>query len=302
MSASETLCVLCGSANLDRRPAVISAFISEYALQKPPGISAILECLDCTMLFYELRPTDQDMAKLYTGYRGEAYFKTRSKHEFWYTRRFNESLGSEKHMPVRRRVFLDSLARHRDLSTFANVLDYGGDRGQMLTEGPGKNRFVFEMSNAVPEPHIANITRKENLVPAGYDLILLCHVLEHLSRPADMLTELKALLAPGGLLFIELPLDHFRITNIPKRNWYKKYLSFLICHPLLFQLMSFYSLALRPHLSAVPPLGFAPAHEHINMFTPNALRMCLLKGGYNVQEIFEDPRTGNLYAIAQPSN
>lgn len=302
MSVIETTCVLCGSANLDRRPAVISAFISEYALQKPIAVSAILECRDCTMLFYELRPTDEDMARLYRDYRGEAYFQTRHKHEFWYTRGFNESLGSEKNMSVRRRIFLNRLAMHRDLNTFENVLDYGGDRGQMLVEGPGRNRFVFEMSQTLPEPQITKIAKEVDLQPGGYDLILLYHVLEHISRPVDMLLKLKTLLAPEGLLFIEVPLENFSIKNIPERNWYKKYLSFLIRHPLVFQCLSFYSLALRIRFSCIPFLAFARAHEHINLFTLKALHRCLLECGYSVKEIFREGQSGNLCAIVKLSD
>lgn len=41
----------------------------------------------------------------------------------------------------------------------------------------------------------------------GFDIILLCHVLEHLKDPAAVLAGLCAHLAPGGILLIEVPND-----------------------------------------------------------------------------------------------
>ncbi|MEM1176426.1 MAG: class I SAM-dependent methyltransferase [Pseudomonadota bacterium] len=38
-----------------------------------------------------------------------------------------------------------------------------------------------------------------------YDLVIVCHVLEHIVDPADFLSQLKMRLSPGGMIFIEVP-------------------------------------------------------------------------------------------------
>lgn len=44
IDAHDIRCVACGSRQLERRTALVSPFISEYALQKPAIFSAIMEC------------------------------------------------------------------------------------------------------------------------------------------------------------------------------------------------------------------------------------------------------------------
>ena len=250
------------------------------------------------MVFYALRPDDQEMANLYTSYRGETYFRTRHKHEFWYIRAFHNRLGNESVMPARRRAFIGHLSRHYDVNTFENVLDYGGDRGQMLADGPGRRRFVYEMSDVPAESYVTRISNEQDLNPGAYNLVLLLHVLEHVSYPQHVLAKLKTLLATKGVLFVEVPREYVNIRNIPQKSWYNRYLSLLIkCKP-LFSLMYFYSTAMRIKFSIVPPWGFAVAHEHINIFSIRALHACLIKGGLDVKEVFVCPQTGNICAIA----
>jgi SAM-dependent methyltransferase len=297
--ASQIPCVACGSDHVETRTAVIAPFISEYVLQQSDTLTRIMRCRECTMMFYALRPDESDMQKLYAGYRGERYFTIRNKNEFWYTRRFHQSLGAEDTMPARRKSLLQNLARGVPLESVETVLDYGGDRGQILAEGPGSRRFVYEMSEVTPEPGIEKITREQDLKPAAYDLVLLLHVLEHVSDPLGLLRKLKTLLSDNGVLFIEVPSEAFNIHNIPGSRWYARYLSWLIRHKWVWQLMSFYSAFFRIFCGVIPPLGFAVAHEHINLFTLKALKTILEKSGFTTEDVFYDAKTGNICAIAK---
>ncbi|WP_158230593.1 bifunctional 2-polyprenyl-6-hydroxyphenol methylase/3-demethylubiquinol 3-O-methyltransferase UbiG [Mycobacterium sp. shizuoka-1] len=40
---------------------------------------------------------------------------------------------------------------------------------------------------------------------APFDLVILCHVFEHIADPRKLMDDLKPMLAPGGLVYIELP-------------------------------------------------------------------------------------------------
>lgn len=109
------------------------------------------------MIFYALRPNDLEMAKLYTSYRGEQYFRLRHKHEFWYSRGFHDRLGNESVMPTRREAFLGYLSRHYEMSRFENVLDYGGDRGQMLADGPGIDALYMKCRMSLLNPMLLKL-------------------------------------------------------------------------------------------------------------------------------------------------
>lgn len=154
------------------------------------------------------------------------------------------------------------------------------------------------MSDVPVESYVTKITNERDLNPGAYNLILLFHVLEHVPHPHQILGKLKTLLAPKGVLFIEVPREYINIRNIPRKNWYDKYLALLVKYKLLFSIMYFYSTVMRIKLSLIPPLGFAVAHEHINLFSVRALRACLLTNGLNVKEVFICQNTGNICAIA----
>jgi 2-polyprenyl-3-methyl-5-hydroxy-6-metoxy-1,4-benzoquinol methylase len=82
-----------------------------------------------------------------------------------------------------------------------------------------------------------------------YDLVLLVHVLEHLSSPTDALTRIGRLLAPSGKLYVEVP-------NFA-----------------------------RPHSAPGRQFHFA----HIYNYTPATLRMLAAKTGYRVDKAFTAP-------------
>jgi SAM-dependent methyltransferase len=88
------------------------------------------------------------------------------------------------------------------------------------------------------------------LAPAAFEVITFFHVLEHLDRPADYLREAWRLLAPGGLLIVEVPnaaSPGFRLLGL--RNFCVDY----------------------PH--------------HLVFFTPQALRDLLGRCGFTVEEV-----------------
>ncbi len=97
------------------------------------------------------------------------------------------------------------------------VLDIGAGWGHLLhalaERFPGAERHAIEYSRVCVD-HLTAIgvtvdTRPaEEVLPAvrgRFDLITLSHVLEHLLRPADALRLMRDALAPGGVLYVEVP-------------------------------------------------------------------------------------------------
>jgi len=90
---------------------------------------------------------------LYGGYRGEEYFRPAISTEFWYTRGFNDWSRPQKEeadpYAAGPRKLLYAHGRHWDLGSIGFGAGHGGDRGQILAQGPGQRRYVF---GRFPEP------------------------------------------------------------------------------------------------------------------------------------------------------
>jgi len=65
---------------------------------------------------------------------------------------------------------------------------------------------VYEISDVAPcRPEIKRLSDKSQLLI--YDYIQICHTLEHVLRPREMVLEAASHLADGGLLYLEVPQD-----------------------------------------------------------------------------------------------
>jgi len=82
-------------------------------------------------------------------------------------------------------------------------------------------RTVRLVSEAFPELClIPGDIYSENLAPGSFDVICFWHVLEHLPAPLKVLTRVRELLRPGGLVFISLPnLDSLQ-ARLFRGFWY----------------------------------------------------------------------------------
>src|SRR5947207_15996168 len=95
-------CPSCGTSEFDVRPAIVSPFLAEYLFGRRSELCEIARCRACTLTYFSRRLDDDDVARLYRGYRGPDYFRIRHKHEFWYTRAFNDGLGDDADIRGRR--------------------------------------------------------------------------------------------------------------------------------------------------------------------------------------------------------
>jgi SAM-dependent methyltransferase len=115
------------------------------------------------------------------------------------------------------------------------LVDIGCGSGEMLEAGRGK--FAACIGFDVNAPLIEHIRRRGNamvfeshfdaaLIPATWrgrpTLFALSHVLEHLEQPMDLIGTIVAAMAPGDLLYVEVPLhsgQSFRTQGFAWNLW-----------------------------------------------------------------------------------
>jgi hypothetical protein len=147
------VCPCCLSRQSTGRWALVAPFLASYAVGQPPSLCKLLECPVCTFRFFDVRLDPDEVSRLYSGYRGDRYFTERHHHEFWYSRKVNDGIGRDPEEIVTRSAAIERLVRPHDKSSnIRTVLDFGGDRGQLIPKSLGSEKYVFELSDAIPEP------------------------------------------------------------------------------------------------------------------------------------------------------
>jgi 2-polyprenyl-3-methyl-5-hydroxy-6-metoxy-1,4-benzoquinol methylase len=174
------------------------------------------KCKNCRLVFLVPSLTDDDTEKLYdTGYHEEFYFKTEPGR--------NKERQSKLLMQYK---------------PGGNLLDYGcGDasflrflrnRGYELNGAEYQPKLVDKLSISFPDIKFYSITSLTGVTERKFDIIHLCDVLGQVADPNGVIESLRAHLAPGGVLFVESPVEHnvhvfylFRAAYFKLRKWLK---------------------------------------------------------------------------------
>jgi hypothetical protein len=229
---------------------MLAPFVVEYVFCGDEYACHLCICPRCQLFFSDVRFDDAEINRLYKDYRGERYCQIREKHEPSYKSDINANFGKSKAIATRK-AFIETIITHHPTKRGESVIDYGGDRGQLIPDSltPVK-RFVYDISGVSP---IAGVTSLDNPAShAPYDLVMCCGVLEHVSFPRIMLQDLSSLVAPGGALYIEVP------AGIPTRRYFDITIG-------------------KSRLAR----NWKPIfHEHINYFTKSSLMNTLLLSGF----------------------
>ena len=294
-------CPCCASTRLRKWPAVVSPFIARYACGTEPQASSLCECLGCTFRFFDSRLTDSEIATLYAGYRGPAYFDARHRYEFWYSAAVNAGIGNGPAEIESRKQHLGSLLSGRSES-ITSVLDYGGDRGQFIPDCLGTERYVYEISDAAP---VSGVSRLESVEGKKFDFVILAHVLEHCSEPLDFIEGLKPLANDKTIYYFEVPFERPSLRFAPRGSLQRIYRDALLRSGPLLTAVDFYSTVCRVKLDCNLPLGLQKCSEHLNFFNEKSLHALLERGGYELFEcgtaktLSNGPANRILYGLAR---
>lgn len=262
-------CPICSSSEFVTYPAMVSGFLAERIWGKEPWKVELRLCRGCHFAFFNPRLEPQELARLYQGYRDEEYQRMRERHEPNYTKEFNASLGSVEEQTVRKGLLKNYLGSERELDEIRSVLDFGGDRGQfIIDELRAADRYVYEVSGTTPEPGIISLKSLDECGKRRYDLIMCCHVLEHVPDPLVEMGQITELADESTLIYVELPYGSpfdLEPTTFKKR---------------IFRLISS-NHALTVLLLKMMKSQFL-MHEHINYFDESSLNKLMERCGLKV--------------------
>jgi len=264
-------CVICDGAIRRLRGALVAPFLAKRIWNRPPFCVDLVECTVCGFMFYNPRLDDSDLRRLYSNYRSDEYQKARHASEPWYTPKFNSDLASKSSYAFRRTQLAPILRQHIGDRKIRRVLDYGGDRGDLVADlFDGAEAFVYDISGI---PAAKGVTATTNPAGCKADLIINSNVLEHVGFPRVLVSEIFQAAPDGGLIFLEVPCEEpLGMSRIVRRV-------------AQIGLMA----VTRPGLArfVVRPASLYMMHEHINYFTEKSLtalvRACggqVIAGGY----------------------
>lgn len=219
----------------------------------------IIQCKNCNYIGSKIRFDDDELNLIYQDYRSESYVRDRAKFEPNYP----EQNGPLSHDLLHIKTRIENLSNlllssSININKIKTLIDYGGGEGQFIPEIIQADRkIIFDPSNKSLKNGLESISNVNDLPVA--DFVMLCHTLEHLSYPKDILIKIKNVLHQGSLLYIEVPLE---IAN---------------------------DHALMDH--EIPRI----THEHINRFTTQSLSTLLDIAGYKVIKIYVTEITSSYF-------
>ncbi len=264
-------CVICDGPISRLKRALVAPFLAKRIWNRKPFCVDLVRCGSCGFIFYNPRLDDADLQRLYEGYRSDEYREMRHASEPWYTKEFNEDLASDGHYRSRRAKLAPIFRQHLNGRKIDRVLDYGGDRGDLMSGLFGEAKlFVYDISGAAPTP---GVSATDSPAECQADLIINSNVLEHVGFPRVMAGEMLAAAPPGGLIFLEVPCE----AALGGKRMVRRIAQMGImaaAHPLL-----------APRV--LRPATLYMMHEHVNYFTEGSLttlmRACggkMLASGY----------------------
>ncbi len=248
-------CVICEGAIIQLKRALVVPFLAKRIWNRTPFCVNLVRCEACGFMFYDPRLDDDELRRLYGNYRSEEYQKMRHASEPWYTARFNADLASPSSYEIRRAKLAPILREHLGQRKISRILDYGGDRGDLVVSLLDEaEAFVYDISGI---PAAAGITSTNDPAECMADLIINSNVLEHVGFPRLLVSEILKAAPKGGLVFLEVPCELvFGVSRISRRLAQIGVMA--LAHP-----------ALARHIAR--PASLYMMHEHINYFTERSL-------------------------------
>jgi SAM-dependent methyltransferase len=244
-------CFVCGESEL----AAVRKYRTNTAKgRRVFGRARIAKCTRCGLHQVDPRPDAEALARYYVS-------------DYRRARLYGSDVADARTFPRDNLFYLNrgrsivELTAPEISSEAPAVLDVGTGFGHVLwafgERYPDSRRLAIEFSDVCVQ-HLNSIGVEvrvgpvEDVLPAldrRFDVITICHVLEHLLEPARVLTVLGDHLAADGLLYVEVPhIAEAAILGHPDNAWAPRY-----------------------------------DEPHVGFFSPQSLRRLLEDSGYEVR-------------------
>jgi hypothetical protein len=286
---TEVSCPICGEDGSVLAHGVIAPFVSELSSLPLGERTTLRSCATCDFSFFDSRYGDHELASLYGHYRDSEYKTIRHHWEPWYSRNVNDAFSTGNDEVEERLSFMmRSLDAAHMKSRLNCAVDFGGDEGQFFPKVPIDRRIVCDVSNRDLPPGIEHIATLSELGEVKPDLVIIAHVLEHLPDPLLPLREIRRAIADDGIIYVEIPLDRFRVHPFHASSRYRTYIQALVRHRLPFVGSDFMSGLSRQFRSSIPRFGVVKQSEHINYFSSRSVAAALDASGFTVVAHYAD--------------
>jgi hypothetical protein len=253
-------CPACQLTNLDSQPAILMPFIANRVFgwdtalidaswqlnDIPRGNLTFgcktLYCNNCQTTFLDMGFDDDEMSRLYSGYRSLQYNQMRVMYEPSYAlRSAGLNLGYEYLQYVEQHI-----SEHLN-SPINSVFDWGGGNGMNTPFKDTASICIYDPSGQATVSGKREVIKSVQLAnQCIYDLFVSMNVLEHLPSPLDSLRSVIDLVK-ADLYYFEVPFEKFALPADPINNSFWKQ---------------------KRHW-----------HEHINCFTPQSLKLLISNSG-----------------------
>jgi SAM-dependent methyltransferase len=263
-----TVCPACGSPRIT----LLDAFPIPRD-QRRRRVSFLTGCRECGLLFANPLPTPEQLEHFYG--RDGAWAAARARR----TQRLaamhaQRRAHQQPAKPARRRprdLLMDALGCHVNVDTPKNgakVLDFGCGDGKFLDRFQDRGWDTYGIE---PSSDIASLRHNRLDSPPqdrSFDLVLLHHVLEHVTDPLQLLRQLAGALRDGGTLFVSVP----RLDTLAKHGDFK-YCINARNHPVCFSEACLRGLLARAGFSAGPRLDAPELDAVLSQGMPLRLRL-----------------------------
>jgi hypothetical protein len=208
-------CRSCSSDTCTTRPAILAPFMTDRIFgMKPETTTSLygipnqinyfpcktLVCDTCGFVGVNILFDDDEMSNLYHGYRDDVYNKVRLSYEPMY----------QGHVFNERHTYVDEVSQPFIMEHVSNVetlIDFGGYDG-LNTPKIGTKRYVYDICDVDSEVPITDVL-------FNCDLLTCMHVLEHASKPNEIIEEVKG---KAKYYYFEVPKEN---TTFNKELWHE---------------------------------------------------------------------------------
>ena len=247
-------CICCDSKNVIMHQSYMRQFVVDRMLgntQKDNELGthcSLIHCQDCDYVGSDVRFSLEEEARYYHNYGSDEWIAHRCRYDGEEIRDIMKAYEVGEYPKNRKSQTGKLLAKHINLGTISNVLDFGGNKGEMIPdELAHTDRYVLETEERSVAEGIKSISKDNN--DLRVDLLICSQTLEHVSDPNGLINYMKKYIRPGGWIYLEVPYERVP-TNLEHHGFHE--------HINCFSGISLTTLALRNNIELVATAMLVP--------------------------------------------